>query len=280
MFDGYGETRSTKDVEHLRRTLKKKAQTISIELSNIVPVSQADFLSNAVNKSRLICMLSVALKQKGLTVLQSNGDADTEIVCTALKLSNQKNVTVVSTDTDVCVMLIARTPTSSSINVLHPGTSTHPGKLYNISDLQETLGVMKDHILLVHAFTGCDTTSAIYGKGKKKFFKLLHDNPDMQSEAQKFLALSSPKDSIIAAGEKLMTKLYSTEHFPTLDELRSRVYAHTLKRKAISASFDMAVLPPTSAACAQHSLRTYFQVNSLIQKVVQSMSKNEFLTHS
>lgn len=130
------------------------------------------------------------------------------------------------------------------------GRILNAGKIFNIDSIHEDLGAMKDHILETHAFTGCDTTSVIY-------FKVLQDSQHLQSQAKTFSSANTPRDSIIAAGETLMTKLYSVEHFHTLDGLRSRLYAHLLKRKAIDTSFELAVLPPTSAACAQHSIASY-----------------------
>ena len=40
---------------------------------------------------------------------------------------------------------------------------------WNIASLFPRLDKVKDHILFVHAMTGCNTTSAPYGKKKKKF---------------------------------------------------------------------------------------------------------------
>jgi len=44
----------------------------------------------------------------------------------------------------------------------------------------------KDHILFLHAFSGCDTTSALFNKGKTATLKLLEKRQDLQVAAQVF----------------------------------------------------------------------------------------------
>ena len=66
---------------------------------------------------------------------------------------------------------------------------------------------------------------------------------------------------ILSSGEKMMMKLYSgagTAADASLDGLRYAVF----KQKAASNLTQVlpTSLPPTKAACQQHSLRVYFQV--------------------
>ena len=49
----------------------------------------------------------------------------------------------------------------------------HPLQLYNIDELQSAVGDMKQHLMFVHAISGCDTVSAPYMKGKKRALELL-----------------------------------------------------------------------------------------------------------
>lgn len=47
---------------------------------------------------------------------------------------------------------------------------------------------------------------------------------------------------------------------PTLDELRYYRYNYLISKQSDEKSFDLALLPPTSDAAAQHSYRVYLQV--------------------
>ena len=46
---------------------------------------------------------------------------------------------------------------------------------------QSQVSVMKQHLLFVHAWSGCDSTSAILGKGKPSFFQFVEKYPTIQS---------------------------------------------------------------------------------------------------
>ncbi|KAJ8876185.1 hypothetical protein PR048_024094 [Dryococelus australis] len=62
---------------------------------------------------------------------------------------------------------------------------------------------------------------------------------------------SADKGQIITAGEQFLIQLYNNEDFRSLDELCGRMYARPLARQAVTASFELAALPPTSAAQPQ-----------------------------
>lgn len=264
VFDGYGRFASTKAEEQRRRASRHSSTDIVFDSNTTVSVSQADFLANGKNKSRLISLLTNTFLAEGLEVRHAAADADTMIVDTALeKVNNGQEVTVVATDTDIIVMLLNRTGNDRNIQVVSPVGSEN--KIYNIKEIQDQIGSKKDYLMFVHAITGCDTTSSLFGIGKKKAFKLL-EKREMQDCAAVFNNPSALKSDIVIAGEKFVMKLYSSETYSSLDQLRSRIYARTLARKAVTSSFELATLPPTSAACEQHSLRTYFQVGDFFYK--------------
>src|SRR5277367_2962592 len=157
-------------------------------------------------------------------------------------------------------MLVARCEEGKNLTVLHQTTNKVPGKIFNVSEIQRNLGTRKDCLLFCHAVSGCDTTCAIFGKGKKKAWKLFEKTPELRDCAVVFNTLSATKEEVIAAGERFVIKLYSNEKFASLDQLRYRLYARTLARQAVTSSFELPTLPPTSAACSQHSLRVFLQV--------------------
>jgi len=149
-------------------------------------------------------LLSQKFESNGILVRQATADADSLIVETSLQESKgSKKVMVIATDTDVLLMLIARAPRFNKLSFVSPGS-----RLYDIESVQKPLKSKRNCLLFLHAITGCDTTSALYKKGKKKAWKLL-DNPDVQNLANEFNRRDARKESVISAGEKFITKLYA-----------------------------------------------------------------------
>ena len=205
VFDGYSSsTLSTKSEEHKRRCAKRTSPNIKFDSQTTVSVAQADFLANAQNKSRFIGLLSQKFESNGILVRQATADADSLIVETSLQESKgSKKVMVIATDTDVLLMMIAPAPRFNNLSFVSPGS-----RLYDIESVQKPLKSKRNCLLFLHAITGCDTTSALYKKGKKKAWKLL-DNPDVQNLANEFNRRDARKESVISAGEKFITKLYA-----------------------------------------------------------------------
>ena len=96
----------------------------------------------------LIKLMTPELIAVGNTVEQSADDAGTMIVSAALESALiRKTVTVFGNDTDLIIIL------------LHHWNE----EMANILVLRVTV---LQHLLFIHAFGGCDTTSAIHDKGK------------------------------------------------------------------------------------------------------------------
>ncbi|KAK5648078.1 hypothetical protein RI129_002970 [Pyrocoelia pectoralis] len=126
---------------------------------------------------------------------------------------------------------------------------------------------MADLIETSYAFfvTGCDTTSALYRMGKKRAWKLLKDRPGLKTCSDIFKNPNASKEEISAAGEKFIVALYNGEEGESLDSLRVIRHTQTIAKQPVTGSFDLATLPPTSAACEQHSYRTYLQVQEWLE---------------
>jgi hypothetical protein len=169
VFDGYG-TATTKGSEHARRQEGKTSQTVVINEENEVPYAQDVFLSSESNKIQLINLISNYLTEDGQRVHICEGDADTKIVSTALELAEERNdhdsVVVVADDTDVAVMLLYHwTNQLGDIFFLQEKDK----KVWNIKAACRNLELIKDDLLFIHAWSGCDTTSSTFGKGKASF---------------------------------------------------------------------------------------------------------------
>ena len=86
VFNEYQDGLSTKDHEHVQKTVKsKKSLDISLHLENSIgDISQQGFLANSNNKQCFIELLMRVLPCNGYQVLQCRDDANTSIVSTIL----------------------------------------------------------------------------------------------------------------------------------------------------------------------------------------------------
>ena len=183
------------------------------------------------------------------------------IISSALNVSDKPTV-VVGPDTDLLVALNARAPKNKQLYMLrHSSNNT---TVFDITSLQSAVGECKDSLLFLHAVTGCDTTSALCNQGKKKAYKLLREHTGLAKDVSIFNMPQAAKKDLITAGEKFLLHLYGASDFTSQDAFRYYAYTRAIAKKSVKDSFNLATLPPTSAAAKQHILRTYLQVQQWI----------------
>ena len=216
-------------------------------------------MSNRSNKAKFIELLSEKLKEAGIQVLQSEGDADHLIAFTALTAASLTNdpVVLVGTDTDLLAQLVAESTVTQNLFMRFD-----PANTYKIEKIKSNLpsSVLR-HLLVAHAITGCDTVSALYQKGKKPVVTVLSKTEDF-SYLDVFKNAQATHSDVTKAGEKLLLSIYgaksSTE---TLNEQRYVMYHQQAKTTLTSSEgLQLKYLPPTSNAAAFHSYRAYLQV--------------------
>ena len=260
VFDGYGSP-STKDECHLRRQNVVTSTDLEITDDLFVTVSRDRLLNNEANKTKFIKLLTAHLQRAGVPVLQGKGDADSLVNSTAISVEGRNSV-VAGEDTDLLVLLIALTPDQSSTYMFMPKRDQGKHRVYDVRALQRAMGDLKDLVLVFHAFTGCDTTSAPYMRGKlKSWQKLAKFGVEFKQELKVFNRPGATHEEIATVGEKFMLALYNAPaNVNSLDDFRFPSYQRIISRKSPGAEFQLAALPPTSAATRQHSFRTYYQV--------------------
>lgn len=111
-------------------------------------------------------------------------------------------------------------------------------------------------ILFLHAISGCDTTSAPFGNGKKKVLQVYKANPKLTEILAVFKNPEANSNQIMEAGEKFLAKLYGGTNAVNLDDLRYKSFSSTVGKPKC----QLARLPPTRDAAKYHSFRTYLQV--------------------
>jgi len=173
VFDGYeNNAKSIKSSERQRRRLHKKCSDVFFESHMIVPVSKENFLSNDKNKMRFIELLKIKLIHHRFIVKIANDDADTLIVILLINVSSYHPKSIlVGEDIDLLVLLIALTPRENNIYFLKPISGKIEKKMYSTEYIQKHNHSMINKILFYHALSGCDTTSALFQKGKKNAYK-------------------------------------------------------------------------------------------------------------
>ena len=264
VFDGYPDYPTTKGEDQRRRAAHKTTADLMFDGNMKTCTSQSDFLGNSNNKKRFISQLADQLQVVGFAVVKADDDADTVIVQQALLRSNiGQSLAIVGADTASFVLLSALSSPGDDVFIIKPVIGTTQQKVYSSKEMIKHLGDMR-HIILC---TGCDTTSALYGKGKRKALDMLAKNSQMTSVVSVFNHKEATEEQIAEAGELFLLKLYGSVSLQdtTLDVCRFTSYKRLNARLSLTSNFNLASLPPTSAAARQHSLRVFFQVQHWIE---------------
>ena len=166
VFDGYLDV-LTKDSKHTRRSLKK-CNDIKVKEINLCSTTQDRFLSNQKNKSQFIDPIFHYLKRDHQQAINCRGDADAIIVKTAINQAStvSNSVVVVADDTDIVTMLLYNWKSSMSDVIFY---IERLQKGWSMKSLTPAVVDIKEHLLFIHACSGCDTVSAPFGKGKTGF---------------------------------------------------------------------------------------------------------------
>ena len=208
------------------------------------------------------------MKQHSCTVINAESDADVVVVDQALK-SAQSNVTVVvADDTDILILLCSQATSDLKPIYQQPLLQSKQYKgndlsVFHIKHTQRSLGELTQILPLIHAVTGCDTTSRVYGLGKRGGLQKFMKSKMLQAKAKTFLRKGEHKSKIIQDGEAILLELCRATqcHQNNLDRLRFDIFSSKVANAQIN-PVKPHELPPTSSAAKYHSLRVYHQVQT------------------
>ncbi|KAK3103736.1 hypothetical protein FSP39_021463 [Pinctada imbricata] len=220
------------------------------------------FLNNTKNKDNFLKLLGQTLERHGIDVKYADGDADLMIVLTAKEISELKPVIVIAEDTDILVLLIHYANNTGYPIYMQSSGSNSSQKKWNVDETAKSIGEDMCRVLpVMHAITGCDTTSRPFGVGKGKAFKEFRSKPELRQLACVFLERSS-KEDIVKSGEEIICQLFKGMPCEGLNFLRFRLFG----KKTILGTKVLHIqsLPPTSDAASFHSMRVYHQVQTWI----------------
>jgi len=260
VFDGYSSGPSTKDHEHLRRSTKTAA-TVNIDFDCLACSDQQSFLANEENKGAFLKLLTDQFLSNGHDVQQAPSDADTLIVRVALAAAaGGQHVTVVADDTDVLVLLVYHwIPSMAEVFMKREPRRNYNGATISIPLVRKLVGdAVVRRLLVIHALSGCDTTTAIFGHGKLSAFKKLSGS-ELGHLCDVVGSAKSSQNEVGNAGCQLLVALYSGNVVEdTLDKMRFTSYM-----KLCSSSKTAILpehLPPTQRSAYFHCLRAHMQV--------------------
>ncbi|KAG1661218.1 hypothetical protein GQR58_021553 [Nymphon striatum] len=225
-------------------------------------------LSSITNKSRLIDMLSNYLIKSANKVIKCDEDADTEIVRCALYVAETgRKVNVVAEDTDVALLLLYHWSESMEEITF---TSERSKATFNItSSLLKIPAQIKSYLLVLHAWTGCDTTSAIHPKGKNSLLRKLKTSQHLRSLMDILSDKNADQVEVGAAGIELFLYMYGGNQ--TLTKLRYYKFMDMAAKGEILPEN----LAPTERAAVQHSLRVQQVVTTATETVNEDDIDND-----
>ena len=254
IFDGYAP--SAKDLDHASRQKYSCARQLVGKDKKIL-VNRNRFFSNGPNKECLIEFLRTWLNASDilqgsavtLIIKKSDKDADTLTVKSAKEESEKTNQPVVvhGTDTDILMLLL-----------FHGHMNTN--LFYNNININCLWGLMsvgeRQTFLVAYCFSGVDTVSSLFGKGKSTILKLFSTNPEVRDIiVPAFLNPSSRLERIDDLGIRLMRIVYGKSPDKPLSKLRYEAY----NKQCLMGKVKPERLPPTKGATIQHMRRVFQQ---------------------
>ena len=193
--------------------------------------------------------------EEKINVHHADDDADLLVVQTALDFAKQNSTKVISEDTDILVLLCHHIKTCHK-QVIYQSAKRPHGKVCRIWDINRTAKFHGDATCLllpfIHAITGCDTTSRMFGNGKTLVLKKVLTCEYLRQQGNVFMSERSTKDEVTKAGEEAISFLYGgmpLEGLKILSWCTSKIVQNRRNPGAVQS------LPPTPDAANFHRLR-------------------------
>ncbi|GBN06056.1 hypothetical protein AVEN_141318-1 [Araneus ventricosus] len=141
----------------------------------LAPFPLSLFDEGGLQQAKAYKYVCVKFQKESLVVEQAEENADYLLIKSALEIEKRSQcVLVVAEDIDLLVIMAAST---NSENIFF--LKLRRGKAEEALYFAATLNIaphIRDNILFLPAFSDCDTTSALFMLGKKKFINVLNFN--------------------------------------------------------------------------------------------------------
>jgi hypothetical protein len=225
--------------------------------------NQSAFLANKSNKTLFISLVIRQLQAAGYLVKQAPNDADTLIVLTVLEIAKSKrSVCAMANDTDVLILLLYHFHMSmADVFMTYEVNSRLSSRTVYIPvrTLHRLLGETAAlQVLAVHAISGCDTTSALFGHGKASVWRRVTGTRYTFRETEILGSESATHEEVVDAGMKLLALIYGGKESERLNHLRYTMYMNMAATSSVKPCPER--LPPTENAARYHLYRVHLQV--------------------
>ena len=180
-------------------------------------------------------------------------EADTQMFFHALKgaQSGHRSIVIKSSDTDVEVLALHHSAEIPARLYLCSGTSQRE-RFVDVCAVSENLGNDICKALVgMHSLTGCDTTSAFVGKGKKKGFDLINRREEFIVLMHQLGENFNLEESTVKACQKFVCALYGRRNVKEVNEVRYRLFC--------SKNLQSHQLPPVKDSLVKHLPRVNYQ---------------------
>lgn len=151
---------------------------------------------------------------------------------------------------------------------MKPGKNKDAGNVFYSKSIKHP--ELSELICFIHAFTGYDTTSCFFNKGKTKLINLLVKYKNLRELAKVFNDPQAKKDDLAKNSITIILALYGAPaSIKTLWEFRYHIYKKFTERKEMKTSFKLENLPPTESAAALHAYRVYYQIQLWLENSLE-----------
>ena len=164
-----------------------------------------------------------------------------------------ESVIIKSPDTDVAVTCLCLLSELAS-NIFFLTGVGNKMRIINLKKIAENIGSRTCQALVgIHTFTGCDSTSAFYGKGKKKAFDLMTEKTAF---IEAFIELGNEftlEEATFQKLENFVCHLYGHGSSSGVDDVRYKVFC------LAATSLPEKTMPPSQDAQRCHAKRANYQ---------------------
>ena len=142
----------------------------------------------------------------------------------AVESAEIQDTVLVGDDTDLLVLLLHQESPIHKLYFAPQPKRNAKARVWDIKQVKNDIGPFaRKHILFLHAFLGCDTTSRIFGIGKGTILKKFNLSIALQQAANVFDSPISNHEEIASAGEKAFVALYNGKAEDSPNTLRFKV---------------------------------------------------------
>ena len=201
---------------------------------------------------------------ESLRSTQEETDSRVVLYCKYGKENGYQYIRIKSPDSDVFFILLHYALKFDDSVILFDTGTGNKQRIINITELAD--GYTQSHctaLMCLHAYTGCDSTSAFKGLGKIKPLKILPKNPKFAATLTRLGESWEVPDDLVDELEEFTCSMYGRARARKVNELRYiRIKELCTKDNQLNPSknVDRGTLPPCRRSLEQHIRRVNYQV--------------------